>query len=177
MESKNNVNWDELSWETKVQLCELSRANENSQLQSYRLIFIAIESILFAVVFGVAWNYVVIVFCLDVLGIFLTIVWWHVARIRGEASDRWEKLLYELWGRTRLTGLETWEKKIISQFTRRYQGAAMRWGKKEHIQLKNSRLRFKPWEIILSARWWLNNVLPLLTGIAWITVIVLRARG
>ncbi|OGN99263.1 MAG: hypothetical protein A2Y89_03465 [Chloroflexi bacterium RBG_13_51_18] len=174
MVEKVKNDWKDLAWETKVQISEQSRANENDQLQNYRLIFIAIEAILFAVVFGAVWKYLVIVIFVAILGILLTVIWWHVTRLRGEAVDRWEKLLYELWVKVRLTELKSWEKKLISQLKRRYKGGAIRWEKKQHLKSRNTRMEFKAREIVLSARWWLSTVLPFLTVIAWIAVLILR---
>lgn len=160
MSDNNNDVWGNLEWSRKVELCEQSRANENSLLHSYLMIFIAVETILFAAVFAKGWNqfwggYVAL------LGLMLAILWGHVCELSGNRVDRWEE---------KLNGL--WKQAGELELTERYRGAVER----RERRRKQGRLAiFLGWghaKRFLSARWVLIAFMPFLTICLWIWVMV-----
>jgi hypothetical protein len=131
-----------LDWATKVTLCEQGRTNENRLLQSDRTIFIAIETILFTAVFLKLWGN-----CgggiVAIVGIFLTFLWWHISDLRGDAVDRWEDSLANLWNEA--DKLQEKTKPVLfplnpAALYNHYHGATLRRTKRLEWEMKGARI-------------------------------------
>ncbi|MBI2851302.1 MAG: hypothetical protein HYX80_09765 [Chloroflexi bacterium] len=97
MTSKNEISeWQKLSWAEKLQICQSGEAQEDSLLHTYVTIFIAIEAMFFALVFGLALSLSWLV-VITILAILVAIWFMHVFYQRGKGVDRWGALLYGLY--------------------------------------------------------------------------------
>jgi hypothetical protein len=186
-----------IDWATKVTLCKQGMATENRELQSYRTLFIALEAILFTAVSTILrenpWG-VVVAF----LGLMLTILWWHVCDLRGDAVDRWGDALANLWDEAN-KWQETVKSKLFplnpAELYKHYMGATERREKKLEWEKAGAKIGAKiggrigegilgkigrkiavsfGWggcRRFISARWVFNTLIPLIVFIAWIVVI------
>jgi hypothetical protein len=165
-----------LAWATKVTLCEQGRATENRILQSYRTIFIALETILFTTVFTVLWDCRLGVIIVFILGLLLTFLWWHICDLRGDAVDRWEEVLADLWKKAKDPDLA----KLKS--ANYYQGAVKRREKRLEGERTGGRIGgqiavskgWGGWRRFISARWVFTTVMPSLVTLGWIIVLIKR---
>jgi len=170
MADNKDSEWQKLNWARKVELCEQGRADENNLLQNYRFIFIALETILFAATFGVAWDSLwVLIFVF--LGIVLAILWAHVTELRGNAVDRWEEILADLW--TKVDKSETG----VSELARHYTGAVERRKRRKERGRKDVILGWGGWRRFRSARWVLTAFIPFLVVVGWVVVMVVTIIG
>lgn len=94
--------WTDLDWDKKVTICEQGRATENNLVQSYRLIFIAMGTIILIGAFSVAWT--------DwrggllgIVGVLLAILWFFTCSKRVALVDHWEVMLAGLWRQANLS--------------------------------------------------------------------------
>ena len=170
MADNKDSEWQKLDWARKVELCEQGRANENNLLQNYRLIFIALETILFATVFGVAWNNLwALIFIF--IGIGLAILWMHVTELRGNAVDRWEEILAGLWAKVDKSEAG------VSELTGHYRGAMERRKRRKERGRKAVFKGWDGWKRFRSARWVLTAFIPFLVILGWIVVMELTIAG
>jgi hypothetical protein len=163
---KDHNMWRKLDWATKVKLCEQGRANENSLLHNYYVIFIAVETILFAAVFSIGYPRLWGGF-IGLLGLFLAILWAHVCELRGNAVDRWEEILASLWREIESSELG------VSELADHYKGAVER--RRKRRDGGRRAIFFWGWGGIrrfLSARWVFTSFIPFLVVCVWVWVIV-----
>jgi hypothetical protein len=162
--------WHKLDWARKVELCEQGRVNENNLLQNDRFIFIALETILFAATFGVAWgNLWALVFAF--VGIGLAILWVHVTDLRGNAVDRWEEILSGLWAKVAKSEAG------VSELTKHYTGAVERRKRRKKGGRQSVILGWGGFGRLRSARWVFTTLIPSLMITGWLAVMAVTIIG
>jgi len=133
-----NVNWPD-----KAQFYLQGMSMENSLLQSYRMIFGAIEAVLFAAWFGVPWNETIELgkLLVAIFGILACVGWIIVCRDRGAEVSAWRDKVKEA-----VKGTEA--ENFIQQRFQPEPGAKFFWQ-------------------VMSARIWLSLILPGILIILW----------
>lgn len=115
----NPVDWQKLDWQVKMQICQRGMVHEESLLNTYVTLFIAVEAMFFAFVLGVNlvnWLNIIIA----IIGILVTIRFAKTFYDRGKQVDLWGALIYNL-----LQKIDA-DNHTLLQITDRYEGCSVR---------------------------------------------------
>jgi len=163
--------WKDLDWAKKVQICQEFLADEDSWLHTYVVIFIALQVMFFAIVFGLKlhlWG----VIAIAIVAILVAIWFIYIFYVRGNAVDRWGEIMYKLF-----TEVDQQELPAQPELLKHYKGSLER---RERKRKKCGWLYVifgwgcNPWNWIKSARRVLGTYTPLLACFAWIFLVIYK---
>jgi hypothetical protein len=188
--------WQFLSWQEKMTICQQSVSQEDSLLSTYVTIYLAIEAMFFAIVLTTS-----ISMCLTIIvgliAIGVSYLFIQAFLRRGDAVDRWEVIIRELWSQACQSAETTTDLDMCQEMMEHYTGSLGRRARKRWANfwgwnwlgsysgtLKNKR-RKSGWLFsimqrkgrlgpIKSARWMLITFLPLMICVGWVIVFVIK---
>jgi hypothetical protein len=178
--------WHNLTWKEKMDICQQGVSQEDSLLSTYVTIYIALEAMFFAIVLtlGLSW-WLTLIIGLLALGVSFLFV--RIFLRRGDAVDRWEEIMCNLWEQAANAAELPLEKNTCIEFVNHYKGSRERrnrgkwsnfWGWRWWIkisendekeqgkfewfsQISKRKVMLGPF---VSARWILVTLMPLMVG-------------